>query len=199
MTASPRLPSQKDEAAYVAAVLARVGAEIRRGVRAFRRARVSRETVRDLIARLEAAGRAELEPLPGTDSYSELRRKSPSADRAGPAPAQSSGPAHPSAIPEVSPEFLSNVKQTPQRPFGRRTDCAAALGVSVDWFDRNVDRLMREEAFPRNREGEGQRRWNLALVTAWGSDPANDGTLKRARAAHAKSNAGGRRNDRCDS
>lgn len=93
-----------------------------------------------------------------------------------------------SETPDFSPDFLLNVKQC---PVIRRTEAAEICGVSLDWFDRNVARLMRDQLdpFPAPRDATGQKRWDRAAVAAWSRRAVATHFLARARASHAKAKA----------
>lgn len=188
LPSSAPLPRRSDETAFIAAVLARVGAIVRGEARRIRRRPPPRLTFDEMLARL-AGSRY-------TDDKFAHYEQTPAADNA------STGRTAPhSRNPDFStpkPDFSSHVKHDEAaRPedlpaFGRRTDCAALLAVSVDWFDRNVTRLMRDEGFPVPRPGAGQRRWHISLVRDWSRWPRSLKLLARARRAHVRSQRGRR-------
>tara|TARA_R110002074_G_scaffold21173_2_gene66062 strand:- start:2052 stop:2747 length:696 start_codon:yes stop_codon:yes gene_type:complete len=94
---------------------------------------------------------------------------------------------HPIKSPDFSPDFLSNVKHADGTSvYIRRKECAFICAVSLDWFDRNVQSLMDEHAFPQPRDPKGQRRWSRADVKVWATSHADDDTLARARSALRK-------------
>lgn len=134
-------PHPTDDPARMAAVLAYIARKIAEEMRRTRRRKPEAMTTARLLAALPEA------PLPPAIEmlFSDAAMRD-----------------IPILTPDFSPDFLSHVEQWPL--VVRRAEAAEILDVSLDWFDRNVDRLMREACFPAPRSATGQKRWSLICL-----------------------------------
>lgn len=178
-----RLPPRSREPERTQAVMVLIGSIIRAHLRGGSAPRPRAFDPVGAARSLEAAGISALEPIP---DYAELHPQSIAAPSvAMPDEAAAVAPQLTAASliqsPSFSPSFLLPVKQN-----GGLADCAAICCVSLDWFTRNVDALMNDRLFPAALPETGQRRWALARIREWATNPISTTPLARARAAHAK-------------